>query len=1684
MSKQCTKPKRKQDDAWFKDKVLLVHAKANVQILHEEELAFLADLGIAEGQATQKIITHNAAYQADDLDAYDSDCNELNTAKVSLMANLSHYGSDVLAEVHNPDNIDNIMLNQSVQAMPSSEQSSVVNHSETEITSNGNIISYSQGNSVSNQSALNFDQYFELNELKAQSQEKDTVIRKLKERIKSLSRNVNEDKVKKDIDEIETINIKLDHRPLGNTKKDRIQRPPSSIQKNKVEAHPWTIKSSLKNKNYAVEPKETAIVQHSKLNVNSELISIKCNGCMLSDNHDLCVLNVINDVNAHPKYKSVKKTSKKKVWKPTGKVFTKTGYTWRPTSRTFTIVGNECPLTRITTTIEVPLRKPTVLETNTSKPVVTLVYSKKPRKSKTNVPVSKPKIIKSISANNKEPSKSWGSIVSDVPSSSLDECRLGMLRSQEFTTWKDLDTTYSPSEPAPQMAPIESPQMVSSVKLPIIKKGEYTLWSMRMEQYLTNTDYGLWQVILNGDEPVQTIRDENGVESKAAIKSRFGDNVKSKKMQKTVLKQQFENFSVSDTKGLDKAYDKFQKIISLLEVYGATVSNKDANQKFLRALPSSRNNITLIMRNKDVIDEVDIDDLYNNLKVFEADIKGSSGSSSNSQNVAFLSAKDINNINEVNTANGVSTAAGYNSSGQASSLLYTDDLMFSFFVSQSNSPQLDDEDLERGHFAKECRAPRTQGNMNRDASQLSAKDKSGLGYGDQLSESNSEVLPSVFDSRSSDGDDNPTNDRPTSNKASSSISKGEPSVIKTSNIIVEMPKVDSVRTSRVIIEDWVSDDEDTLVDIQVDSQTTVKPSFKKIEFTKVRNESVKSDKQADKSKMVTQNSKADRKDWNGNLTQKPRISKETVNTVRINGVNTVGQTSVSTVEGNGVTAVKTSAEVGTLRYLSLVVLLKKIGDEAVHKELGDRMKRAATTTSSLEAKQDSGSRCRGSSKQGRSLIDELDMDVDISLVPPHAADQGRKLNDTQVSGQPKDQLGVFSAAKVLAYAAEQGRSVGNVQTYTRQRKRVNTANTLVSTADVSTASEMVNTAGLKARDKARKLHEEEPARFNTEQKAFDIARKEKVVAEGLSTLPTEEIFQQLALMGVHSLGCDDGSLSLNELTVLCTSLSTKVQSLENELQQTKKVYSSALTKLILRVKKLERTVKISKARRKARIVILEDEDAEDPSKQGRSLIEELDMDLGVFSEAKVLVDAAEQGRNVGNVQTYTRQRRRVNTTSTLVSTADVSTASEMVNTAGLKANDKGKAVMQESEPTKKIKKRIQVQMSINEELARKLHEEELARPRSVDEVRKSMCIYIKNQGGIKLSHFKGISYADIRPIFEKVWDQIHSFLPMISELEVQRSKRTVQEVERQSTEEEKRKKSDDSCKPTRKKTLARKRAVPEDEFLMEVESLATKADGSSKNYKIFSEMLDDIDRQDVMDLHRPVEERYTTTSPEVGKSKKKTHKPKSKDTNQEKLYLLHVDLYGLMRVASVKGKKYILIIVDDYSRFTWVKCLRIDNGTEFVNQTLREYYEKVDISHETSIIHSLQQNGIVERRNRTLTEAARTMLIYAKASLFLWAEAVATAFKPKTYKEALTQACWIEAMQEELNEFERLKVWELVSRPDKVMVITLKWIYNVKLDELGEIMKNKARLVSHGYCQEEGIDFKESFAPVARLDAI
>ncbi|GJU37827.1 retrovirus-related pol polyprotein from transposon TNT 1-94 [Tanacetum coccineum] len=333
----------------------------------------------------------------------------------------------------------------------------------------------------------------------------------------------------------------------------------------------------------------------------------------------------------------------------------------------------------------------------------------------------------------------------------------------------------------------------------------------------------------------------------------------------------------------------------------------------------------------------------------------------------------------------------------------------------------------------------------------------------------------------------------------------------------------------------------------------------------------------------------------------------------------------------------------------------------------------------------------------------------------------------------------------------------------------------------------------------------------------------------------------------------------------------------------------------------------------------------------------------------------------------------------------------------------------------------------------------------------------------------------------------------------------------------------------------------------------------------------------------------------MGKSKKQSHKPKSEDTNQEKLYLLHMDICWPMHVASVNGKKYILVIVDDYSRFTWVKFLTskdeapdfiikflkmiqvrlnatvrnicTDNGTEFVNQTLRRIIETIHVdfdelaamaSEQSSLEPALHEitpvtpsSGLVSNlpppapfvpptRNEwdimfqpvfdeffsttnsvaspipnveapALVESTKiplsaeeeshdlevahmsndpyfgilipktvsqessssdvipttvhpnapiskhlskwtkdhllqniigklfrpisTRLQLHEQALLCYYDALLSSVEPNTYKDALTQSCWIQAMQEELNEFERLEVWELVPRPDKIMAI-------------------------------------------------
>ncbi|GJU14550.1 hypothetical protein Tco_1142516 [Tanacetum coccineum] len=323
------------------------------------------------------------------------------------------------------------------------------------------------------------------------------------------------------------------------------------------------------------------------------------------------------------------------------------------------------------------------------------------------------------------------------------------------------------------------PPTITAMKIPIIRKGEYDIWSMRMRQYICHTDHNLWDVIVNGDleeEPAPTgdqsgpsappapktakqlaarrnqervksilllaIPDEyllkfhNVADAKSlweAIKSRFGGNVESKKMQKNVLKHQFENFSTASNESLDKAYDRFQKLISQLEVHGAPISKEDINQKFLRSLPSSWNQIALIMRNKPDIDEIDIDDLYNNLRVYEDELKRSSGSNSASQNLDFLSSENTSGTNEVSTAIGdfgVSTAGGIN---QVPSTSCAHNIAYSFLAQPTTSPQLENEDFQqmdgddleeldlrwqvamltvrvkkKGHFARECRSGRNQ----------------------------------------------------------------------------------------------------------------------------------------------------------------------------------------------------------------------------------------------------------------------------------------------------------------------------------------------------------------------------------------------------------------------------------------------------------------------------------------------------------------------------------------------------------------------------------------------------------------------------------------------------------------------------------------------------------------------------------------------------------------------------------------------------------------------------------------------------------------------------------------------------------------------------------------------------------------------------------------------------------------
>ncbi|GJZ09649.1 ribonuclease H-like domain-containing protein [Tanacetum coccineum] len=243
------------------------------------------------------------------------------------------------------------------------------------------------------------------------------------------------------------------------------------------------------------------------------------------------------------------------------------------------------------------------------------------------------------------------------------------------------DASDTGAAPKQQQQVIPQTTAISNIKLPILKKEEYDIWAMEMEHYLEYIDNEVWKVILNGNSKKRISTGKDGVirilppltaaeiqavekERKAknillmaipkehmrrfhgmddakeiweAIRTRFGGNANSKKIQKAVFKQQFEAFTISSSEGLEKGYDRFQQLLSQLEAHGAEVSTEDANHKFLRSLPLAWSNLAMTMRTKPDVDTLSIDDLYNNLRVFEQEIQGASKTSSSAQNVAFVS---------------------------------------------------------------------------------------------------------------------------------------------------------------------------------------------------------------------------------------------------------------------------------------------------------------------------------------------------------------------------------------------------------------------------------------------------------------------------------------------------------------------------------------------------------------------------------------------------------------------------------------------------------------------------------------------------------------------------------------------------------------------------------------------------------------------------------------------------------------------------------------------------------------------------------------------------------------------------------------------------------------------------------------------------------------------------------------
>ncbi|GJR11536.1 hypothetical protein Tco_0794188 [Tanacetum coccineum] len=445
---------------------------------------------------------------------------------------------------------------------------------------------------------------------------------------------------------------------------------------------------------------------------------------------------------------------------------------------------------------------------------------------------------------------------------------------------------------------------------------------------------------------------------------------------------------------------------------------------------------------------------------------------------------------------------------------------------------------------------------------------------------------------------------------------------------------------------------------------------------------------------------------------------------------------------------------------------------------------------------------------------------------------------------------------------------------------------------------------------------------------------------------------------VHSHGSEEGSLKLQELMNLVNTLSDRIGVLEADLLKTKKTYSSVYTKLILRVKKLESQIKIEKAKKQTRVVISDDEAfKDDSSKQGRKLFHEevqekasteTELFIQEVTPTKVIHDKEGSGKASDEVSTAGKKKGTASEEVSIVSTAEVhiSTAGGTITYTRRSAEkrsrqDKGKAILIEEEPKKKSKKDLeqeQLSYARDAEIARQWDKEERKRamdeakatkkidwndpsviryhslkmkPKTIAQARRNMIKYLKNQGNFKITDFKGMSYNEIRLIFEKLWDFNQKFVPMDAEKGSKRQKSPEKErapekiVEEKVVTQEEKEEVVKEPGTKRKKSIPRKSTrkrqkmeedsekeelkefldiIPREEVPIEVESISTKfpimdwksyvltetfmyyqvfrGDRSSKNYKIFTEMLRDFDRHDVEQLYRLVKERYRDSRPE------------------------------------------------------------------------------------------------------------------------------------------------------------------------------------------------------------------------------